>query len=52
MIILSQYRIQKEENGIFKMVDMPSSFCDTCGEKMKVKDSRLRRLLDADGEEH
>lgn len=52
MIILSQYRIQKEENGIFKMVDMPSFFCDICGEKMKVKDSRLRRLLDADGDEH
>ena len=52
MIILSKYKIQKDPDGTLKMTDIPSSFCPICSEKMKARDSRLRRLLDADGKEY
>lgn len=52
MLIVCRYKIVKEEDGVLRMINVPSSFCPECGERLVSRDSRLRTFLDADGERH
>ncbi len=52
MIILSQYKVRREGNGIFRVYDMPFSYCSVCKERLRVRDSRIRSFMDSDGRKY
>lgn len=49
MIILTQYRILNK-NGIYYAVSDKTYACPDCGGAMKVRDSKRRHVITADGE--
>lgn len=52
MIIICQYEMYKDKDGVLRMRNVPVSFCSDCRERLAVRDSRLRSFFDADGEKH
>lgn len=50
MINLHEYELIKEENGILRMVVVSVPCCPDCGDKMRVRDSRIRCFIKEDGQ--
>ena len=48
MVVLKNYKI-KEQNGMYYIVPSSVPGCPQCGGEMKIRDSKRRKVIFADG---